>query len=57
MDPRLEHLDLFDRWLLSLTPLQFRLFAVTVALAVNIPAAWAESRIPLDPGNFGNYSF
>jgi len=41
MDYRLERLYRLDRWVLSLTPLERALLALSIALAVNIPAIWA----------------
>jgi len=50
MDPILEELEHLDRWLLmSVTPLQLQLLGIIIGTALNIPLAWAESRIPFDP--------
>ena len=48
MHSRLEELERFDRWLLSMTQWELRQVALLVALAVNVPQVWLSSQIPFD---------
>jgi hypothetical protein len=48
MEPRLDQLDRVDRWLLSQSRWQLRRIALLIALTINVPVAWAESRMPVD---------
>jgi len=48
MDPRLDQLDRIDRWLLSQSKWELRRIALLIALTLNVPVAWAESRMPVD---------
>ena len=48
MDPKLNRLDRLDRWLLSQSKWELRRIALLIALMINVPVAWAESRMPVD---------
>jgi hypothetical protein len=49
MDPGIKQVERLDRWLLSLTACQLRLLALIIALAMDIPVAWASSPTPVGP--------
>ena len=48
-DPRLRHLDQMDHWLLPRSKWGLRQLALLLALLINVPVAWASSRLPYDP--------
>ena len=49
MDPGIKQVERLDRWLLSLTACQLRLLDLIIALAMNIPVAWASSHTAVGP--------
>ena len=57
MDPRLEHLERLDRWLLSRGKWELRGIALLIALVLNVPIAWAESRLEVDPSTISSPAF